>query len=200
MRRIIRYIIFLVVAWCSAGLCRAVNSISLSTHNITVSGSSPNYSVNVGSINGLGLGTPASNVNVFALGGGQLYWITIGITLGFQASGNGTLSIEVTTNYTHSSVQTAYFCNAGACNAVTPTAITTSYTVWASSLSNGSYLANLGTLLQPTNGAGAFTGADSVTLTLQTSSTGSPATCNLTINLSAQNAVQFTLATSGAPD
>jgi hypothetical protein len=124
-RRIPRFIVFTAALLFCATLCQAANSISLSTHNITVSGSNPNYSVNVGSMNGLGLGTPASNVNVFALGGGQLYWITIGVTLGFTNDGEGVLSVKVTTNYTHSSVQTAYFCNGGACNTVTPTAITT---------------------------------------------------------------------------
>lgn len=37
-----------------------------------------------------------------------------------------------------------------------------------------------------------------MTLTLQAASSGSPATCNLTINLTVQNAIQFTLATSGS--
>jgi len=197
VRRTIRPIVFLAAVLCSAGLCQGANTVSLNTYDITVSGSNPNYSVNVGNINGLGFGTPATNVNVTPVSGGQLYWINVGLNLNFS-SGSGTISAKVTTNYTHSSVQTAYICS-DLCNTVTPVALTTSYTSWGTGLGSGSYYGQLGTLLQPTNGAGAFTGADSVTLTFQvTSSSGSPGTCNLTINLSVQNAVQFTLATSGA--
>jgi len=191
---------FVYLLLSSGSLCQATNTISLSTNSLTVSGSNPNYSVNVGTIDGLGLGTSASNVSVTPISGvGQLWWFNIKVTLGFTTNGSGTLAAQVTTNYSHSTVQTAYVCHGGACDTVTPTALTTSsYTTFNTGLSSTSGTLNLGTLITPGNGAGAFTGADSVTLTLQAASTGSPATCNLTINLSAQNAVQFTLATSGA--
>lgn len=190
--------LFFLALTCGS-LCRAANSISISTNTLTVSGSNPNYSVNVGTIDGLGLGTPASNVSLTSISGvGQLWWFNITVNLGFTTGGSGSLSAKITTNYTHSTVQTPYYCHGGACNVVTPTAVTTSYSTIISGLSNTSGTLNLGTLITPGNGAGAFTGADSVTLSLQAASTGSPATCNLTINLSAQNAIQFTLATSGA--
>jgi hypothetical protein len=98
------------------------------------------------------------------LAAAKLYGITLGVALGFTNDGAGVFSVKVTTNYSHSSVQTAYFRNAGTCDTVTPKAITTSYTTWANNLSSGNYTANLGTLLQPTNGAGAFTGADATVI------------------------------------
>lgn len=90
----------------STALCQGANTISLSTSGLTVSGSNPNYSANVGTIDGLGLGTPATNVSLTAVSGvGQLWWFTISVSLGFQSSGSGTLSVKVGTNYSHSSVQ-----------------------------------------------------------------------------------------------
>lgn len=177
----------------------AANSCTISSSSITVSGSSPNYSINVGSIDGLGIGTPASNVSVTPLSGGRLWYTDVSITTHYNST-PGTFSMKVGTSYTHSTVQTAYFCDyngSGTCVS-TPSALTASYTTWTTSDTNGGATARLGTWLSPANGAGAFTGADSVTITFQTSSTGGAGTCNLTINLTVQNAVQLTLATSGA--
>ena len=190
------WFVFLLLSFGS--LCCGTNTVSLGTSTLAITGSNPNYSANVGTINGLGLGTPASNVNTMSYAGGELYYFDFHITVGFNG-GSGTLSVQTSTNYTHSAVQAAYMCVSGECNTVTPTAITTSYTAILTGLASGSYTATIGTLLQPTNGAAAFTGSDSVTVTFEVAgSFGSPHTCNLTINLTAQNAVQFTLATSGA--
>jgi hypothetical protein len=47
--RAIRRVVFLAAFFLSFSvLCEGANTVSLSTYNITISGSNPNYSVNVG--------------------------------------------------------------------------------------------------------------------------------------------------------
>ncbi len=181
-------------------MCHAsVNSISFSSNGLAMTGSFPNYSISVGTIDGLGLSTPASSVSVTPITGGQLWYSSIKVTMTFTTSGSGTLSAQVTSNYTHSAVQGIYYCPTGACNSSSHTLVTTSSSTLYTGLSNVTNgVGYLGTLLQSANGASAFTGADSVTVTFTVASTGATASCTLTINLVAQDALKFTLATSAS--
>ncbi len=164
-----------------------------------MTGTFPNYSINVGTIDGLGLTAPASNVAVTPVTGGQLWYSSIKVTMTFTTAGAGTLSAQVTSNYTHSSgpryLLLSHWCVQFLISHSCDDIISYSLHRPQQCLEWRGYL---GTLLQSANGASAFTGADSVTVTFTVASTGATASCALTINLVAQDALKFTLATSGS--
>ena len=183
--------------------------ISQATGGISFSGTGP-YLSQFGTMNALGLGTPATGVSVIPLTTGALYFTPY--TLTGTANGNHILTITavIKTNFTHSAALQLESCPSNsACNtagAFAAMSTTTAVTVMPGTANTNqvplTVTAGLGIFVPDNDGASAFTGTDtaSITLTLLDENNNKIATAEIDLNSptgeTVQNAVQFTLGTA----
>jgi hypothetical protein len=142
--------------------------------SFTVGGGGTRYSSEFGTMNALGIGTPAAGVTVIPLSNGALYYTPYRITV-TGLPGNHTAGVTgfVSANFGHpgalimQSCPSALSCNSAAqfsaisTNAGAPTTI-----IAAPGIANTTVTAALAIFLPDNNGATAFTGLDTVHLSL----------------------------------
>jgi hypothetical protein len=151
----------------SQSLVTAVQlTLASATGGLTISPAS-DYSMNFGAVNGLGVG-PGAGLTVVSAAGGNIYSTPYTLTPVFSnfTSTTGTLKVAVSTNFAHSSVlimQTA----AAAAGPYSPisTTVATPTQITNGATSRTAVTPYLGLFVSSLNGAGAFNGADSATLT-----------------------------------
>jgi len=159
----------------AAGTPAFAQDISLATNasGITVSGNKPSWSTGFGSINGLGLGTPGTGQTILTSGsgGGVFYTSPYNIVVsGASAAHKADVKAYVSANFAHSSILEVYSCTSScttaanygqmSTNALSPTDV-----ISAPGSLNGTVTRYLGVFVSNQNGAAAFTGNDSATLT-----------------------------------
>ena len=183
-------------------------AISQATGGIPFSGTGP-YLSQFGAMNALGIGTPASGVNVISLTNGALYFTPYQLTA--SANGNHTLTVSaiIKTNFTHAAALVLQSCPSNsACNtsgAFSNMSTTAAVTVMPATANNNTPItvtAGLGIFIPDNNGASAFAGTDtaSITLTLLDENNNKVATAEIDLNSptgeTLQTAVQLTLGTA----
>lgn len=141
--------------------------LATATSGLTVATAS-DYSMNFGNVNGLGIGSSAG-LTTSSQAGGIIYSTPYNLlpAFGDQTSNNGTIAVCVSTTFTHSAIlkledsatgSSGSFSNiATSCSS--PTSLTSSAT------DRSTITRYLGLFVSATNGASAFTGADTATLT-----------------------------------
>jgi len=167
------------------------------------------YLSQFGTMNALGIGTPAAGVNVIALTTGALYYTPY--TLTGKVNGNHTITVSalIKTNFTHAAALVLESCpSSSACNTsgvFAPMSTATSVTVMPPTANNNqpvTVTAGLGILVPDNDGAGAFAGTDtaSITLTLLDENNNKIATAEIDLTSptgeTVQSAVKLTLGTA----
>lgn len=187
--------------------------ISLATNisGITISGSKPSWSTGFGSVNGLGLGTPGARITILTPsgGGGMLYTSPYNIVISGSNSGHAAVvRAYVSTNFAHSSILKVYSCTASCSSGSSYSALSTSSGSPTDIIgqpgitSDQTVSRSLGVFVSSQNGASAFTGTDSATVTVlvyKASNESLQATYTLALNNpieTVQTALRFTLATA----
>jgi len=164
----------------------------------------------LGTMNALGLGTPASGITVTALSNGALYFFTIQVTVsGLPNADKASITGYVSANFTHPAAEVVENCpSSNNCNLA---ASYSAYSLSAASPStvvpppgianNAPATIGFGIFVPDNDGANAFTGNDAATVTLNaTDTTTGLSAGSATVLLSpetVQDAVQLTL--SAAP-
>lgn len=180
-------------------------TISQATGGIAFTGTNP-FASQFGTMNALGIGTPATGVTVIPLATGALYYTHYTLT----ASVNGSHTLNVTaiikTDFIHNAALVLRSCpSTSACNtsgAFSNMSTTTAVTVVPSSPNNTTATAGLGIFVPDNNGANAFASTDtaSITLTVHDEKDGKTATAEIDLNSptgeTVQTAVQLTLGTA----
>ncbi|HYY69970.1 MAG TPA: hypothetical protein VE734_09565 [Terriglobales bacterium] len=187
----------------------ATITVQTSAGGATVAGTAPNFNINLGTVNGLGIGSPGSGVSIIttAVSNGALYTSPYSIFLtGWGSSAAVQVTAYVSTNFAHPAVLVAKSCATN-----TSCSVSTNFTTVSTSSSsptlvtsatvpnNSTVTATIGTLVGAVNGASAFTGTDWVTLTYKATdlnNTSHTATATFTPNMTEQTAVQLTLASA----
>src|SRR5262249_51467388 len=139
-------------------------------------GANPSWSASIGTANGLGLGTPSAGVSLITTGvaGGVLYTTTINLVISASGNQRTALNVYASVPFAHAAVVSPRLCYpiAGCSTAAGFQTISTNSAVpteiLASNSNTGTYQVALGVAVSDVNGASAFTGADSVTLTFRT--------------------------------
>ena len=125
------------------------------------------YSANYGSVNGLGI-SPASGLSVVAASGGVIYATPYLITPSFSSFTNttGTVKAYVSANFAHSAILALNDATAAAGPYSAISNSSGSPTVFTTSAASATAITRyLGLFTSNVNGASAFTGADTATLT-----------------------------------
>jgi hypothetical protein len=179
---------------------------------LTISGSKPSWSTGFGALNGLGLGTPAANVPILTPGGGggALYTSPYNIVVSGVNNGHpGVVRAYVSANFSHPSILKVYSCSASCSNGSSYSALSTSPATPTDIIpspglsSSQTVTRSLGVFVSNQNGASAFTGADSATVSVLVYDDKSGSllhTCTLSLNNpneNVQTALSFIL--SAAP-
>jgi hypothetical protein len=175
---------------------------------IAFSGTGP-YLSQFGTMNALGVGTPATGVNVITLTNGALYYTPYSLTSNVNGNHTLTISAVIKNNFTHSAALVLESCPSNStCNtsgAFSAMSTTTAVTVMPPTVNNNAPItvtAGLGILLPDNDGASAFAGTDtaSITLTLLDENNNKIATAEIDLNSptgeTVQTAVQLTLGTA----
>jgi hypothetical protein len=190
----------------------AAVTLSLATDpggGLNILGARPTYSSGFGSVNGLGVGTPAAGITIITTGvsGGVLYTGAYDIVIsGMLATHRATVDAYVSTNFAHPTILKLESCQVGgACTTaagftiLSTSAAARTPVIPSPGVANGTYKATLGLFVSNTNGAGTFSGADSATITFRATDTTSGGTSTVTLRLNnpsenMQTAVQLLLA------
>jgi hypothetical protein len=141
-------------------------TLSTATGGLTVNAAS-DYSMNFGNVNGIGVG-PGAGLTVVPQAGGVIYSTPYTLTPAFSnfAQTTGTVKVAVSTNFAHSSVLSLRTAAASAGPYTTISTSVASPTPIATSVATRTAITNyLGLFVSTANGAGAFNGSDSATLT-----------------------------------
>lgn len=201
-------VLVLTIVLAEKGRAATNLAISQATGGIPFSGTGP-YLSQFGTMNALGIGTPATGVNVIASTNGALYYTPY--TLISSVNGNHTLTVSavIKTNFTHTAALVLESCPSNStCNttgAFSAMSTTTPVTVMPGTANGNATItvtAGLGIFIPDNNGASAFTGTDtaSITLTLLDENNNKIATAEIDLNSptgeTVQNAVQLTLGTA----
>jgi len=164
-----------------------------------------------GTMNALGLGTPATGVTVIPLTNGALYLTHYQINIsGLPNPHQGAVSAFVNSNFTHptalimQSCPSSSTCNAsGSFSAISLNAGAPTTVIPAPGISNQTVTVGLAVFVPDNNGAASFTGADTARITLTATDTTNNknfATAEIRLDTpvgeTVQNAVQLTLATA----
>lgn len=164
---------------------------------VTIAGSRPSFSAAFGSVNGLGVGPAAAGVTILPMAGGVLYATPYAFDLGLSGNQTAAVTAYVSANFANSNVA-AYSCPvAGACStsagysalalsAASPTTV-------ASSAGAGSSTAYLAVWVKDYDGAGAFNGASSATVTFNAVRGGQSDTVTLQLSATGESAVSLEL-------
>jgi hypothetical protein len=173
---------------------------------ITVGGAHPTYSGSIGNVNGLGVGTPGSGVSLITSGVGNavFYYTPYNYNVSsLNGSATGTVTAYVSTNFAHPAILTVYTCTSGCTSfgsyGVMSTNSAAPNTLVAGAANNTTSTAYIGVLISNANGASAFSGADSVTIsfTLTNNNNGQTDTVTLGTSVNLQTALSLTLSTAG---
>jgi hypothetical protein len=148
-------------------------TLATSAGGLAVGGVKPAYSTGFGSLNGLGVGVPASGLSVLQATGstGVLYITPYSIVIsGASAPNRALVRAYVSTNFVHPSILQVYSCTSSCTSAASFAALATSLVsqtdVIAPGVSSNQTLTRyLALFVSKQNGAGAFTGLDSATVT-----------------------------------
>jgi len=201
-------VFFPVLLICPSKTSAQSLTIAQAPGGISFSGAGP-YASQFGTMNALGIGTPAAGVTVIQLTTGALYYTHYMLT--GKANGNHTITVSalIKSNFTHAAALGLQSCpSSSACNtsgAFSAMSTATPVTVMPPT-PNGNQpvtvTAGLGILVPDNDGAGAFTGTDtvSITLTLLDENNNKIATAEIDLNSptgeTVQSAVQLTLGTA----
>lgn len=204
-----RWALLLVALLLATPLARGTLTLQSAAGGITIGGAHPNFTGTLGNVNGLGVGTPSAGVSVITTGvtGGVLYTTSYVLHVTGVAANMG-VTAYVSINFAHPAILILYSCPINtncttfssfsklSTSAAAPTTIIPSPGVG----NNSSSTATLGLFVSNTNGAGAFTGANSATITFvmkRVSNGNTNDTVALALNNeTVQNAVQLLLATA----
>jgi hypothetical protein len=148
--------------------------ITLTTNasGITIAGTPGSWSTGFGSVNGLGIGTPGTGQTVLSLSGGKLYSSPYDIVITGATGGiKAVVKAYVSANFAHSAILQAYSCLASCTSAGNYFSLSTNSgsptdIVPFPGQHNTTVTAYLAIFVSNQNGAGAFTGTDSATVTL----------------------------------
>lgn len=174
----------------------------------TVGGGGTRYSSQFGTMNALGLGTPAAGVSVIPIATGALYFSRYQLAIsGLPGGHTASVTAAINTNFTHPAALIMQSCpsssactTSGAYSAMSanPGAPTTV----VPSSGNQTVTAGLGIFLPDNNGGTAFTGVDTVRITLTATDLQNGKTSTVEIRLdtptgeTVQDAVALTLGTA----
>ena len=144
-------------------------TLATSGAGLTVSTAS-DFSTTWGNVNGLGVGTPTSGLTTYSASGGVVYETPISLLPAYSTFTNttGTLSVYVSSNFTHSSLLSMK--DTGTSGGPYTTISLTSAsltTITTTAASNTTITRYLGLFVSNVSGGSAFTGADNATLTYQ---------------------------------
>ena len=154
--------------------CSAQNAkLQQATGGIALSG--PNggpFVAGFGSVNGLGIGTPATGLTQIAVSGGEFYYTPYTLVVSGAGGGNPALvKAYISSGFTNSSTVLQLLsclypnaCNTYASYAPLPVSQATEVTVLPNQANNGNYNAYLGLFVGDTNGS--ITTPDSIQVTL----------------------------------
>jgi hypothetical protein len=182
--------------------------ITLTTNasGITIGGSPGAWTTGFGSVNGLGVGTPGTGETVLSATGGKLYSSPYDIVItGATGSVKAVVKTYVSSNFAHSAILQVYSCLAACGSAANYTAMSTisgspTDIVPLPGQHNTTVTARLAIFVSSQNGASAFTGTDSATITFFVYDGNTlKHTYTLTLNNPNENmqaAVSLTLATA----
>jgi len=185
-------------------------TLSSAPFGIVLTPAGTNYSGSFGTLNALGIGTPAAGVTVIPLSNGALYLTTYRLTVsGLVGSHTAGVTGYVSTNFSHPAALVMESCpSTSACNtsgafstfstnSATPTTV-----IAPPGIPNFTVTAGLAIFVPDNNGASAFAGTDSAQITLNmTNLTNNKPIGTVTISLNSpsetlQTAVKLTLATA----
>ncbi len=195
---------FTHVVWASVSL-----TVSSAATGSTITGST----MTIGTGNGLGVGTPSAGISVLTAGvtGGVLYASPYNVNVTVTGPDKNqpiTVTAAVTANFTNLTLLNAESCLPGTCssgsNFVAVPAAGSVTVVPATSITGSgpsftrTFTPSIAVFVSNANGAAAYSGPDQVTITLVATdaTSGNTASATLTLQVSVQNAVQFTLATA----
>lgn len=177
---------------------------------MAVSGTNPNYTMNYGNANGLGIGTPTAGATILTgasvtVGGtpetGVIYESPLDLTSN-KPKPTADITAVVTTSFSHTYQLTAMLCPvSGSCSSaggysVISTNAGAPTTVDPSAPNKTTVQGNVGIFIANIDGGNAFAGSDTVVITLTATGGGNTETSTLTITITSQTALQFTLATA----
>lgn len=201
-------ILVLIIVPAEKGWAATSLTISQANGGIPFSGTGP-YLSQFGTMNALGIGTLSPGVSVITLSTGALYFTPYQLVA--STNGNHTLTVTavIKTNFTHSAALQLQSCptnsactTSGAFSALSTGAAVTVMPATANNNLPITVTAGLGILLPDNDGASAFAGTDtaSITLTLIDENNNKIATAEIDLNSptgeTVQTAVQLTLGTA----
>src|SRR5947207_5897419 len=177
-------LIILVLMLASPAWAGANFDLTTATGGITLTQVGNNYISSFGTVNALGIGTPAAGVTMIPLTNGALYLTTYNLFVhgGLPAGQNGWVTAYVSTNFGHPAALIMQSCpSTSACNAASQFS-TMSTNVGAQTTvipqpgipKSATVTAGLASFVPDNNGASAFSGTDSavITFTMINNTTG----------------------------
>lgn len=138
-------------------------TLGTATGGLTISPGT-DYSANFGLVNGLGIG-PGAGLTPVLVGGGTVYSTPYLIQPEFSdfSSSSATIKVAVTSNFAHPAI--LQLDDSGSSGGPFTQITTTPLTITSNAASFGSITRYLGLFVSNANGAGAFAGSDTATLT-----------------------------------
>lgn len=138
-------------------------TLGTATGGLTISPST-DYAANFGFVNGLGIG-PGAGLTTVSVAGGTVYVTPYLLNIAFSDQGNTTATIKValTTNFAHPAI--LQLDDSSASGGPFTQIPTTQLQITNTAADRSSTTRFLGLFVSNTNGAGAFTGSDTATLT-----------------------------------
>jgi len=171
----------------------------------------PTATFSFGTVNALGLGTPANGITVSALSNGALYFFAVQVTINGLPNGDkADITGFISTNFTHSTAEVMENCPsnnncnlAASYSAYSLNAASPSMVVPPPGVPNGTAATiGFGVFVPDNDGANAFTGNDTATVTLNATDTTTGLSAGTATVLftpqTVQDAVQLTLSTAPA--
>lgn len=185
-------------------------TLQTASGGITISGAHPNFTGTLGNVNGLGVGSPSTGVSVITAGvtGGALYTTPYVLDV-TGVTANMYVTAYVSKNFTHTAILTLYSCPINtSCTAFSNFSVLSTSSASPTTIipspgvgNNTTSTATLGVFVANTNGAGAFAGSDSATITFylrRVSNNNLNDTVTLALNNeTVQTAVQLLMAAAG---
>jgi hypothetical protein len=161
---------FYVIAGATAAYGGTCSSISLTVQTVaggaTVTGSAGVFSVSLGSVNGLGIGTPAAGVSKSIAAGGTTYTTPVKITVtyaGCSSSPTATVKVYQDSTTSANSKAAARGGSSAASVIAIPTSLATATTISTTTSGSGDGTATftryVGVFVSKANGASRVTGA-----------------------------------------
>jgi hypothetical protein len=201
-----------LVLLCGSAIPAEAQTITLQTASggVTIGGFNPNWTGALGNTNALGIGTPGAGVTVITAGltGGVLYATPVNVVVsGAGFSNKAVVRAHVSTNYAHPSVLQLRVCypasgcsNAASYQTISLSSVTPTDVIPPTGVLTGTYTAWFAVFVSAVNGASAFTGADTATVTLRTYDYPNNTLRNtdtLALSNSVQTALRLALASAG---